>query len=226
MFEEFSNLALIEQMPKTIDSIEYLEYSAPCDKDKWTYRHSTSLKTKGNETNASTIVENEFGDGTERELHFHRTYPIETSLSELFEDSGFPFVNLEKSLTCENIKTIGDLVYLSMSDLVQLTGKHRTCLYNYQEALTRIGLDLGCTALDVALYRTNYLVQNDDTNNDGIISSIDDVKKSIEATQQAFIDFYYEELQMEYQIKKKMEDIRNIDNCFAENLKQISRMSF
>jgi len=213
-------------MPKTIESIESIEYSAPYDKDRWIYRHPASLKAMGDVTNTSTLVDNEFGDETEREPYFYRTYPIETSLSEFFEDSGFPFVRPEKSLTCENIRTIGDLVYLSMNDLVQLTGKHRTSLYSYQEALTHIGLDLGSTALDVALYRTNYLVLNEDPKNEGFIRSIDDVKKSTEAAQQAFVNYYYEELQIERQMKKKMEDIRSIDNCFAENLKQITRMNF
>lgn len=223
MNEINAKMAMLELLPKSIDSIECVERIFISGNDNWISREPVFIKSYENDEvpvrNEFSFPDDEFSSAPKDLPYEYEVFPVETSLYEFLEHRGYSFEMPSRALTCNRIETIGDLVYLSMNDLVLLTGKHRTDLYDYQAALMHIGLNLGFHALGVALYRTNYLIRSEGIKNE-ILRNFNDVKKASEVLQQAFVSSYYEEVQIEKQIKEMMEEIRETEESLARSRKQ------
>lgn len=94
---------------------------------------------------------------------------LDLTLEEFFR--GYEYKGYRKAsvaLKCNHIKTVRQLCYLTMKDLIVLTGVQRTLLYDIQNALMEVGLDLGMSASRVAALRNGQIPSDlcDDSRDD------------------------------------------------------------
>lgn len=79
---------------------------------------------------------------------------LDSTLEEFFGGHDYKgYWKAAVALRCNHIKTVRQLCYLTMKDLIVITGLQRTLLYDIQNALMEVGLDLGMSARMVAALR-------------------------------------------------------------------------
>ncbi len=74
---------------------------------------------------------------------------LNMNLDDFFIRYNLGYSAAKLALKCNHIRTVRELCYLSMKDLVVISGHSRTELYDLQEALISAGLDLDMRPEDV-----------------------------------------------------------------------------
>lgn len=136
---------------------------------------------------------------------------LNMTLDEFFTDYNHGYSVAKKALKCHHIRTVRDLCYLSMKDLIMISGHPRTDLYDIQDSLIDAGLDLDMKTDDVIALKNGETIGGHDFYSD-TRCSIDGFYLN------AMRDYGNEEEAASLKVHNRMHEVHEIERKRLESL--------